>query len=109
MIVELALVFLVAAHLRHLLESIKHRLYDLVVCSIDTLSDLQEIGSNELCLNATDISREIFDERRNAFPLLARELRFLDRLDVVILYHTNQKRLVCMRQGYAQLGVRTLL
>lgn len=83
MIVELALVFSFAIHLRHLLERIEHSLHDLVVGRIDALADLQGIRPNKLGFHAADISGEVFDERRHALALLAGELCLLDGLDVI--------------------------
>ena len=86
MIVELALVFLVTTHLGHLLERIKHCLHNLIVSGIDALSDLEGIRADELRFHATDVGREVLDERSNTFPLLAGELGLLDRFNVVSLY-----------------------
>lgn len=85
MVIELTLVFLVPTHLSHLLEGIKHRLHDLVVCSIDNLSDFERVCTDELCFDPADIGWEVFDERRDTLTLLACELGLFDRLDVVVL------------------------
>ena len=85
MVIELALIFFVTTHLRHLFQRIEHSLDDSVICSVDRLSDLQRIGANELRLDATDVRREVLDERCNTFPLLAGEFRLFDGLDLIVL------------------------
>ena len=85
MVVELTLVFLVATHLRHLLQCIEHRLDNPVIGGIDALSDLECVRANDLHLDATDVRWEVLDEGRNTFPLLAGELRLFDGFDLVIL------------------------
>ena len=85
MVVELPLIFFVAAHFCHLFQSIEHCLHDLVIGTIDELSNLQCIRPNELGLNATNIRGEKLDERCDSFPFLACQLCFLYRFDLVVL------------------------
>ena len=78
MVVQLALVFAFAIKLRHLLERVEHRLHDLLISDIDSLTDLECIGSDELLLDTADVDREVFDELSNAVALLARQLGVLN-------------------------------
>ena len=85
MVVKLTLVFLVPAHLRHLLQRVEHRLDNPVIGSIDTLSDLQGVGADNLHLDAADVRWEVLDEGRNTFSLLAGERGLFDGFNLVIL------------------------
>ena len=85
MIVQLSLVLVVAAHLSHLLERIEHRLYNLVICSIDSLPYLKGVRPNELRLNPADVGGEELDERGDTLPLLAGQFCLLDGFDLVVL------------------------
>ena len=71
MVVELTLVFLIATHLRHLLQCIEHRLDNPVIGGIDALSDLECVRANDLHLDATDVRGEVFDEWSDAFAFFA--------------------------------------
>ena len=78
MVVQLALILAFAIKLRHLLERVEHSLHDLLISDIDSLADLECVGSDELLLNTADVDREVFDELSNAVALLARQFRILD-------------------------------
>jgi hypothetical protein len=82
-VVELALVFAFAVHLCHLLERIEHGLHDLLISSFDIVADFQSIGADELCFDAADIYREIFDEWSNTLAFLAREFGVFNTLDLL--------------------------
>lgn len=83
MIVQLALIFAFAIHLRHLLQSSKHGLDYSIICCIHHLSDLQGICTDELRLDPTDIAGEDFDKGNDTVSLLAREVCLADCLEVL--------------------------
>ena len=85
MVVQLTLVFLVPTHLGHLFQTVKHRLHDPIVCGIDSLSNLEGVRTDELVFDATDVCREVLDERCYTVSFLAGEFSVLDRLDMFIL------------------------
>lgn len=62
-IIQLTLIFVVSIQLSHLFQGIKHSLYDALVGSIDSPSDLKTLGAFQLAFDSGQIDGEIFDER----------------------------------------------
>lgn len=71
MVVQLAFIFSLAIHLRHVFEGVEHALNDLLISSIDVGSYLKTVGTDELIFDLTDIDREIFDKVSYALALFA--------------------------------------
>ena len=78
MVVQLALILAFAIKLRHLLERVEHSLHDLLISDIDSLTDLECVGPDQLLLDAADVDGEVFDELSNTVAFLARQFRILD-------------------------------
>ena len=87
MIIQLALVFaLLAVHLRHLLQTIEHRLHNSIVCSIYIASDLETVRATKLTFDTIDIDREVPDEMGHSPPLLRVQFRLFDTFNLFFLY-----------------------
>ena len=85
MIVKLTLLFILAIHLRHLLEALKHGLNNSIIGLVNMLPDFEGVGANEETLYAANVCREVLDEWGNTISLLACQLSIFDRLDMFVL------------------------
>lgn len=85
MIIQLSLILALAIHLRHLLERVKHRLYDLLIRHIDAPPNLERVRVDELAFNSGNIDGERLDEGRHTVSLLARQLCVFHRFYLAVL------------------------
>jgi hypothetical protein len=69
----------------HLLETVKHAIYDPLVCQVHARSDLKTISAKQLVLHTAHINRKILYERSRPLTFLAREFILLDGLYPFIL------------------------
>lgn len=82
MVIELSFVFALSFEFGNLLQRVEHRLDDPLVRSIDTRTYLQVVRTNKLVLNAGAICGKVLHEMCNALPLLAREFRSFNALEL---------------------------
>lgn len=86
MIVQLALVFFLAAHLGHVFQGVEHGMHDSVVRAVHALPNFERLRSDELIFNAPDIDGEVFDEMGYSVAFLASQFRLFYRLDLLRLH-----------------------
>jgi hypothetical protein len=86
MIVQLALVFFLPAHLSHVFQGVEHGLHNSVVRAVHALPNFERLRSNELVFNAPDIDGEVFDEMGYSIAFLTSQFGFSYRLDLLRLH-----------------------
>ena len=86
MIVQLALVFFLPAHLSHVFQGVEHGMHDFVVRAVHALPNFESLRSNEMVFNATDIDGEVFDEMGYSIAFLTSQFGFFYRFDLLRLH-----------------------
>jgi hypothetical protein len=84
-IIELRLVFPFAVQFSHMLERIKHGLYDFLVSALNDNTNFEAFRPNELVLDACYVRWEEFDERGYSLSLFTCQLSLFNAFDLLSL------------------------